>query len=66
MYSTFFHILVGHGYSEGDRGHIDSIESYITDVVSHLHDTRNEYSSLPLFLMGHSMVSDTVVNRWMD
>ena len=47
--------LVGHGYSEGDRGHIDSIESYITDVVSHLLDTRNEYSSLPLFLMGHSM-----------
>ena len=49
--------IVGHGRSEGDRGHVDSIESYVTDVVNHMKDTKTEFSELPLFLLGHSNVS---------
>ena len=52
-----FSPLVGHGRSGGDRGHIDSIESYVTDVVNHIKDTRAEFSDPPLFLFGLANVS---------
>ncbi len=57
-------IIVGHGRSEGDRGYIDSIESYVTDVVNHMKETNNEFSQLPLFLMGHSNVSSSIINNY--
>ena len=56
MIIVLFLFLVGHGRSGGDRGHIDSIESYVTDVINHIKDTKTEFPQLPLFLMGHSNV----------
>ena len=49
--------LVGHGRSEGDRGYILDIQSYATDVIAYIEDMKAKYPSVPMFLMGHSMVS---------
>ena len=48
---------VGHGLSEGDRIHIDSIEMYARDVIQHVERLKVEHPTLPVFLFGHSMVS---------
>lgn len=56
MYICIYVLVVGHGRSEGDRGHIDSQDSYGTDVINHLKQTKEEFNELPLFLMGHSNV----------
>ncbi|XP_071550064.1 monoglyceride lipase-like isoform X2 [Panulirus ornatus] len=52
---AFGHDHVGHGRSEGVRGHIDSVEDYVSDVLNHCDDVRAGYPGLPCFLVGHSM-----------
>ena len=49
-------MTVGHGQSEGDRVHIDSIELYARDVIQHVERLKGEHPDLPVFLLGHSMV----------
>ena len=53
---TSCYSLVGHGLSEGERGLVDSMESFVTDVVNHIKDTKKEFKDTPLFLFGHSNV----------
>ena len=48
---------VGHGLSEGDRIHIDTIETYARDVILHVERFKVKHPTLPVFLFGHSMVS---------
>ena len=47
---------VGHGRSEGIRIDVDSFDSYVQDIVSYMTDMKQQFPSLPLFYMGHSMV----------
>ena len=49
---------VGHGHSGGERVLIDSIETYARDVIQHVEGIKAKHPDLPVFLFGHSMVSD--------
>ncbi len=48
--------LRGHGKSGGDRGHVDSFDDYIRDVLEILDQARiDKPAETPVFLLGHSM-----------
>jgi acylglycerol lipase len=47
---------VGHGYSEGERGYVQSLFSLAEDVVQFASvEVKPKYPNLPLLLHGHSM-----------
>ena len=48
---------VGHGHSEGERVHVEDVDSYVQDVIRHVEHMKGKYPHLPCILMGHSMVS---------
>jgi len=48
---------VGHGLSEGERMHVSDFSNYCNDVVQHVAVIKNKHPSIPLFIIGHSMVS---------
>lgn len=52
---VYGHDHVGHGNSQGDRVHVESFDTYVQDIVSHIEDTKKQYSSVPSMLLGHSM-----------
>lgn len=52
---VFGHDHVGHGQSEGERVYIDSVDTYVQDVVQHIVEMKKRYPDLPCLLMGHSM-----------
>ena len=54
--------LRGHGRSAGQRGHIPSYESLLNDISDFLADAQKRYPGLPLFIYGHSMGGNLVVN----
>ncbi len=54
--------LRGHGRSSGQRGHTPSYQSLLDDVDDFLADARKRYPGLPLFLYGHSMGGNQVIN----
>jgi alpha-beta hydrolase superfamily lysophospholipase len=45
----------GHGKSGGARGHINSIEDFMSDIDTLFEQARSRYAGLPLFLYGHSL-----------
>ena len=47
--------LRGHGRSSGKRGHINSIEDFMTVIDQLLEQARNRYPNLPIILYGHSL-----------
>ena len=47
--------LVGFGRSDGMRGPVDDIGTYVRDVMQQVRIMRDKYSDLPLFIYGHSM-----------
>ena len=53
-YNVFAIDLRGHGYSQGERGYIDSFSQYISDVDVAVKYVK-KHSNLPLILLGHSM-----------
>merc|ERR1711860_314543 len=57
-YLVFAHDHVGHGKSEGDRVHIDHFSVYCRDVWQHITEMKEKHPGLPVFIYGHSMVSD--------
>lgn len=54
--------LRGHGRSAGQRGHAPSYESLLDDISDFLKDAQKRYPALPLFLYGHSMGGNQVIN----
>ena len=51
---------MGHGQSEGDRAHIEKFSTYIHDTMQHVRSMKERYPDIPVFLLGHSMVSRVV------
>ncbi|GFT30793.1 monoglyceride lipase, partial [Nephila pilipes] len=45
----------GHGYSDGKRGFINSVNELVEDSIMHIQIIRKEYKDLPLFVAGHSL-----------
>ena len=47
--------LVGHGKSEGVKGHVSKIENFIDDIEEVLTKVRKKYINIPIILFGHSL-----------
>jgi len=64
--SRSFSVLVfdqrGHGLSEGKRGHTPSHDQMLDDIEEVLMYARAEYNDLPLYIFGHSMGGNLVLN----
>ncbi len=58
----FSHDLRGHGRSQGKRGHTPSYSHLLNDIENLLKRARREYNNLPIFLYGHSLGGNLVVN----
>jgi alpha-beta hydrolase superfamily lysophospholipase len=52
----------GHGNSEGKRGHAPNFDSYLDDIEVFLADTKQRLNDVPMFLYGHSMGGNLVLN----
>ncbi|MCC6412429.1 MAG: lysophospholipase [Saprospiraceae bacterium] len=52
----------GHGKSEGTRGHIVSVTSLLDDVGKLLGEVEKRFPGKPVFLYGHSMGGNAVLN----
>lgn len=50
-------LAVGHGQSEGERMVVSDFHVFIRDVLQHVDVMQKDYPGLPVFLLGHSMVS---------
>ena len=53
---------IGHGKSEGKRGHLPSFQVYMDNVNELLETAEKAYPLLPKFLYGHSMGGNIVLN----
>ena len=51
-------ITVGHGRSEGERVMINTFDTFIDDVFTHLDEVKKEYLDIPVYVFGHSMVGE--------
>ena len=54
---------MGHGKSEGDRAHIEKFSTYVDDAIQHVYSVKEKYPDIPVFLLGHSMVSSRVTEH---
>ena len=54
--------LRGHGRSFGQRGHFPSYRAVMDDLTLFLEEARKRYPALPIFLYGHSMGGNLVLN----
>ncbi len=54
--------LLGHGQSEGARGHISSIEDFLKSIDRLLAQAKERYPNLPIILYGHSLGGILVLN----
>ncbi|HEY6072724.1 MAG TPA: lysophospholipase [Anaerolineales bacterium] len=61
-YAIFGFDQRGHGRSGGPRGHTPSYETLMQDIDDLLARARQRYLRLPLFLYGHSMGGNEVIN----
>jgi alpha-beta hydrolase superfamily lysophospholipase len=54
--------LRGHGKSAGPRGYTPSYDALMDDIASFSEQAKQRYAGLPLFLYGHSMGGNLVLN----
>lgn len=54
--------LRGHGQSAGSRGHTTDYDTLMNDISDFIVDSKNRYPGLPVFLYGHSMGGNQVIN----
>ncbi len=52
----------GHGKSDGKRGHTPQYEAYMNDIEGFIDDAKSRYKNIPVFLYGHSMGGNLVLN----
>ncbi len=52
----------GHGKSDGKRGHAPSFDTYLNDIHIFIDFIKTNYKNIPLFLWGHSMGGNLVLN----
>jgi acylglycerol lipase len=52
----------GHGKTKGKRGHTPSYEAVLKSIDKAIEKASNLYPSLPVFLYGHSMGGNAVIN----
>lgn len=62
-YMVFGHDHLGHGLSEGSRGYIETFDTLISHVMSHVSKIKMENQGVPCFIFGHSM-GGNVALRW--
>ncbi|MFN0275889.1 MAG: lysophospholipase [Chitinophagales bacterium] len=55
--------LIGHGRSEGIRGHVNSFSEYIENVELMYDEARKLFSAKPFFIYGHSMGGNIAINH---
>ena len=48
---------------QGVRVMIDSYDTFIDDVFTHLDEVKKEYPDIPVYVFGHSMVSHVLTAR---
>lgn len=48
---------VGHGQSEGERMVVSDFHVFVRDALQHVDVMQKDHPGLPVFLLGHSMVS---------
>lgn len=53
---------VGHGKSSGKRGHCPSYEALLDILEDVINETKVDYQNIPVFLYGHSMGGNLVLN----
>ncbi|CAL4065820.1 unnamed protein product, partial [Meganyctiphanes norvegica] len=51
----YLHHNLGHGRSEGTRGHVDDVQDYVDDVLQHCDAVRQAHSGQPIYIVAHSM-----------
>jgi alpha-beta hydrolase superfamily lysophospholipase len=56
----------GHGQSDGERGHTISFEAFIEEIKSLVTQLKRIYPGIPVFLYGHSMGGNLVLNYLID
>ena len=54
--------LRGHGKSAGPRGHTPQYDNMMDDIADFVGDAQKRYPGLPVFLYGHSMGGNLVIN----
>jgi len=54
--------LRGHGQSTGQRGHTPEYQNLMNDIADFIGDAQRRYPGLPVFLYGHSMGGNQVIN----
>jgi alpha-beta hydrolase superfamily lysophospholipase len=52
----------GHGRSEGKRGDTPNYEAYLDEIARLLEEAQTQYPGKPIFLYGHSMGGNLVLN----
>lgn len=61
-YTVISFDIRGHGLSEGKRGHTPAYEFLMDDIERVYTQVKKDYPSLPIFLFGHSMGGNLVLN----
>jgi len=61
-FSLFAYDLRGHGHSEGPRGFVPGYEDFLDDLARVITAAMRDNASLPLFVFGHSMGGNIVLN----
>ncbi len=54
--------LRGHGQSAGQRGHTPRYDNLMDDITDFITDAQKRFPGLPVFLYGHSMGGNQVIN----
>lgn len=55
--------LLGHGYSDGVRGHVNHFSEYLETVDILYNEATSLYPDVPVFIYGHSMGGNIVINH---